>query len=113
MGLRSVIGRDPEIIIVGEAGTLADAVSEAVRLKPDVILLDVRLPDGSGIGICRVILELSPQTRILFLSSYLDDDAEIAAMVEGARGYLLKEESAAKLIRSIKAVAQGQSVWTR
>ena len=112
-GLRSVIGKDPEILIVGEAGTSAEAVLEAVRLRPDVILLDVRLPDGSGIGVCRVILEGSPQTRILFLTSYLDDDAELAAMVEGGRGYLLKEEGSEKLIRSIKAVADGQSVWTR
>lgn len=113
MGLRSVLGRDPEIQIVGEAGTSAQAVAEVVRLRPDLILLDVRLPDGSGIGICRTILELSPETRILFLTSFLDEEAELAAMVEGACGYMLKEDGAEKLIRSIKAVADGQSVWTR
>ncbi len=111
-GLRSVISNDPGILIVGEAETSAQAVSQALMLEPDVVLLDVRLPDGSGIGACRTILRTSPQMRILFLTSYFDEDAELAAIVEGARGYLLKEEGSIKLIESIKAVAAGKSVWS-
>jgi DNA-binding NarL/FixJ family response regulator len=110
VGLRAVIGRDPAIRIVGNAGTSARAVSEAVRLKPDVALLDIQLPDGNGIELCREILRLSPGTRVLFLTSYADDDTVVAAIIAGAHGYLLKEIGSEELIRSIKVVARGQTV---
>ncbi|MFQ5931637.1 MAG: response regulator [Nitrospiraceae bacterium] len=110
VGLRTVLGRDREIRIVGEAATSAEAVSLAVRLRPDVVLLDVRLPDGGGVGACREILEASRGTRVLFLTSYADDDAVLAAIVGRASGYLLKEIAADVLIRSIKMVAAGQSI---
>lgn len=110
VGLRSVIGTDPAITIVGEAGTSREAVAEAVRLEPDVILLDLRLPDGSGVDVCREVLGASPKTRVLFLTSYGDDDAVLAAIVAGAKGYLLKEVSLDELSRSIKLIAEGKPI---
>ncbi len=110
VGLRSVIGTDPAISIVGETGTSTEAVAEAVRLEPDVVLLDLRLPDGSGVDVCREILGASPETQILFLTSYGDDDAVLAAIVAGAKGYLLKEVGPDELLRSIKLVAEGKPI---
>jgi DNA-binding NarL/FixJ family response regulator len=110
IGLRAVLGRDPEIEIVGEAGTSAEAVSQADRLKPDVVLLDIRLPDGGGVEACREILGTRTGTRVLFLTSFADDDTVLAAIVAGAGGYLLKEIGSEELIRSIKVVAGGQSI---
>ncbi len=110
MGLRSVLGQDSEISIVGEAGTSAEAVSQVIEQKPDVVLLDLRLPDGSGVDVCRDILSALPEIRILFLTSYGDEDAVLSAVVAGAKGYLLKEVAAEELIRSIKLVAAGQPV---
>lgn len=110
VGLRSVIGTDPAISIVGEAGTSTEAVAEAVRLKPDVVLLDLRLPDGSGVDVCREVLGESPKTQVLFLTSFGDDDAVLAAIVAGAKGYLLKEVGPDELIRSIKLVAEGKPI---
>jgi two-component system, NarL family, response regulator DevR len=113
VGLRSVIGQDPEIEIVGEVGTSSAAVSEALRLQPHVVLLDLRLPDRSGVDVCREILGNSREIRVLFLTSYADEHAELAAMVAGAHGYLLKEVGSQELIRSIKTVAAGRSLWAR
>ncbi len=110
MGLRSVLGQDSEISIVGEAGTSAEAISQVIEQKPDVVLLDLRLPDGSGVDVCRDILSALPEIRILFLTSYGDEDAVLSAVVAGAKGYLLKEVAAEELIRSIKLVAAGQPV---
>ncbi len=110
MGLRSVLSKDPEIRIVGEAGTSAEAMTQILEHKPDVVLLDLRLPDGSGVDVCRDILASLPETRVLFLTSYGDDEAVLAAIVAGAKGYLLKEVGPEELVRSIKLVAQGQPV---
>lgn len=87
-----------------------DALSGAVRLKPDVVLLDLRLPDGNGVDLCREILGACPQTRVLFLTAH-DDDAELAATVAGAQGYLLKEIGAEELIERIKTIAGGRPLW--
>jgi two-component system, NarL family, response regulator DevR len=109
-GLRSVLAKEPAISIVGEAATSAEAVAEAQRLKPDVVLLDMRLPDGNGVDACREIRQETPKTGVLFLTSYGDDDAVLAAIVAGARGYLLKEVSPDELVRSIKLVAEGKPI---
>jgi two-component system, NarL family, response regulator DevR len=110
VGLRTVLSRQDSISVVGEASTVTDAVIESCRLKPDVVLMDVRFPDGSGVDACRAIKDSCPATRVLFLSSYHDDAAVLAAVFEGASGYLLKEVNAEELLRAIHAVAQGQSV---
>jgi DNA-binding NarL/FixJ family response regulator len=85
-------------------------VREAKRLKPDIVLMDVRLPDGSGVEAAREILARSPTTGILFLTSYAEDDSVLAAVLAGAHGYVLKNIDAGLLIRSIRAVSNGQSI---
>jgi two-component system, NarL family, response regulator DevR len=110
VGLQTVLSHEDSISVVGEAGTVTDAVVKSCRLKPDVVLMDVRLPDGNGVDACRAIRDSCPDTRVLFLSSYQDDEAVLAAVFEGASGYLLKEVNAEGLLRAIHAVAQGQSV---
>jgi two-component system, NarL family, response regulator DevR len=110
VGLRTLLNKDPTIHIIGEAGTAAEAVSHSIRLKPDLVLMDVRLPDGTGIEACREIRSHCPRTRVLFLTSYADHDAVIATITAGADGYLLKEIDLEGLLRSIKSVMSGQSI---
>jgi two-component system response regulator DevR len=110
VGLRSVLNQNHSLVVVGESATMAEATSKASKLMPDVILMDVRLPDGSGVDACREILAVSPDTRVLFLTSYADDDSVLAAVLAGARGYVLKELDSASLIRAIHAVAEGRSI---
>jgi len=110
VGLQTVLGQHDSINVVGEAATVTDAVVESCRLKPDVVLMDVRLPGGSGVDACRAIKDSCPATRVLFLSSYEDDEAVLAAVIGGASGYLLKQVNAEGLLRAIHAVAQGQSI---
>jgi DNA-binding NarL/FixJ family response regulator len=110
VGLQTVLSREDSISVVGEASSVTSAVIESIRLKPDVVLMDVRFPDGSGVDACRAIRDSCPATRVLFLSSFQDDEAVLAAVFEGASGYLLKEVNAEGLLRAIHAVAQGQSV---
>jgi DNA-binding NarL/FixJ family response regulator len=110
VGLQTVLSQVEGITVVGEAATVTDAVVEACRLKPDVVLMDVRLPGGSGVDACRAIRDSCPATRVLFLTSFQDDEAVLAAVIGGAAGYLLKEVNAEGLRRAIHAVAQGQSV---
>jgi DNA-binding NarL/FixJ family response regulator len=108
-GLRSIITR-AGIEVVGEAGTAAAAIEEAARLEPDVVLMDVRLPDGSGVTACREIRAANPQIRVLFLTTFKDDSALLATAFASASGYLLKEIGADLLIQAIRAVASGLSV---
>lgn len=109
-GLRSLLAGVNEINIVGEAGTVAEAVREAERLKPQVVLMDLRLPDGSGIDACRDILSSTPQTRILFLTSYSDEEAVVSTVMAGASGYLMKEIGQHALIRAITDAAAGRPI---
>lgn len=110
VGLRTVLSRESSINVVGEATNVKDTVDEARRLQPDVVLMDVRLSGGSGVDACRAIRDLCPATRVLFLTSYQDDEAVLAAVIGGAAGYLLKHVNAEALVRAIHAVAQGQSI---
>jgi len=110
VGLRTVLGQTQGVAVIGEAGTMAEAVQQAQRLKPDVILMDVRLPDGSGIDACREILGALPGTRVIFLTSYADDDSVLAAVLAGAHGYVLKEIDSPALLEAIRTVAKGQSI---
>ncbi|TKS63246.1 MAG: DNA-binding response regulator [Nitrospira sp.] len=110
VGLRTVLHNRQGITIVGEAGTKAAAVRAVKRLRPDVALMDVRLPDGSGVEACRDILASHPTTRIIFLTSYADDESVMTAVLAGARGYVLKDIDSGLLIRSIRAVFNGQSI---
>jgi DNA-binding NarL/FixJ family response regulator len=110
VGLQTVLSRQDSIKVVGEAATATDAIAECCRLQPDVVLMDVRLSGGSGVDACRAIRDSCPATRVLFLSSYQDDEAVLAAVFGGASGYLLKQVNAEGLLRAIHTVAQGQSI---
>ena len=108
-GLRTIINR-AGMEVVGEADTSAAAINEAARLAPDVVLMDVRLPDGSGVTACREIRAANPRIRVLFLSAFEDDTALLSTAFASAGGYLLKEIGAEPLIQAIRTVASGLSV---
>ncbi|HKW86585.1 MAG TPA: response regulator transcription factor [Nitrospiraceae bacterium] len=109
IGLRTLFNEADGFRVVGEAGTVAAAQAEAARLKPDVVLMDVRLPDGSGIEACRTIRTQRSETRVLFLTSFADDDSVLASILAGANGFLLKEASSEELVRAVKTVGSGRS----
>ncbi len=109
-GLRMLLGHRPNIAIVGEASTAAAAVAEAGRTAPDVVIMDVRLPDGSGVEACREIRSTRPATRVLILTSFADEEAVDASVMAGASGYLLKQTRGAELIHAIDVVAAGGSL---
>src|SRR5579872_1962753 len=109
-GLKSLLERREHLQIVAEAGTVAAAVAAAARTQPDVIVMDVRLPDGTGIEACRDIRAERPETRVLMLTSYADDEAVYASIVAGAAGYLLKQTRGRELVSAIEAVARGESL---
>ena len=110
VGLRTVLHNHHGIIVVGEAGSKVAAIRAVKRLLPDIVLMDVRLPDGSGVEACRDILARHPATRVIFLTSFPDDESVLAAVLAGAQGYVLKNIDSNRLIRSICAVSQGQSI---
>ena len=110
VGLRTLLGGESAIQIVGEASNVASATETALRLRPDVVLLDIRLPDGSGFDACRAILKRLPDTRVLILTSVADDSLVDEAIQAGAHGYLLKEVNAHGLIQAIIDVAAGKSI---
>lgn len=109
-GLRTLLGTDTGIEVMGEAVSVATGVDAAMRLKPEVVLLDIRLPDGTGIDACRQILKRSPDTRVLILTSVLGDSIVDEAIRAGAHGYLLKEIDGRGLVTAIRDVAAGKSI---
>jgi two-component system, NarL family, response regulator DevR len=110
VGLRSVLDRVPEIKVVGEAASMAEAIAQTSRHRPQVVVMDVRLSDGNGVEACREIIAVYPQTRVLFLTSYADDESILAAVAAGAHGYLLKEIGSRGLVQAIQTVASGRSI---
>jgi two-component system response regulator DevR len=110
LGLRAALEDRPELTIVGEAGSATEGMREAETLKPDVILLDLRLPDKSGLKVCREIVQRQPRARIIILTSSTDEGNVNEAIAAGAQGYLLKENDGASLANAIARVAAGQSV---
>jgi len=109
-GLVDLLKSEPDMTVVGEAGTAADALRRIPSARPDVALLDGRLPDGSGIDVCREIRSADPAIRCLILTSFDDDEALFAAIMAGASGYLLKEVGGSNLVAGIRQVAAGQSL---
>jgi two-component system, NarL family, response regulator DevR len=109
-GIADLLSSADDIEVVGEAGTAAEALRRIPAARPDVALLDGRLPDGSGIDVCREIRSSYPEIRCLILTSYDDDDALFAAVMAGASGYLLKEIRGASLLEAIRQVRAGRSL---
>jgi two-component system response regulator DevR len=109
-GLRALLNRRPGMTVVGEAGTVAAAIETAARTQPNVVVMDVRLPDGSGVEACREIRAAQPDTRMIMLTSYADDEAVIASIMAGASAYLLKQTRGQQLAEAIEAVASGESL---
>lgn len=110
MGLRTLLSAESTLEIVAEAGTVAGATEICARIKPDVLLLDLRLPDGSGFDACRQVLQRVPETRVLVLTSVADDTLVDEAIRSGAHGYLLKEINGRGLVQAILDVAAGKSI---
>ena len=109
-GLRALLESTGAIEVVGEAGTAAEATARIPALHPDVAVLDARLPDGSGIEVCRSVRAVDPSIRALILTSYDDDEALFAAIMAGAAGYVLKDVKGLDLVAAIKQVADGNSL---
>lgn len=109
IGLKTVLANASGFRVVGEAGTVADSVALAVQARPDVVLMDVRLPDGSGVEACRRIKADNPDIRVVMLTSYQDEEAIVGAVMAGASGYLLKQADAERLIQAIRDAAAGES----
>lgn len=110
MGLKTLLDADDGLSVVAEADSLKSAIEVSQKLQPDVILLDIHLPDGSGLDACKRILNLSPQSRILVLTSESDERLVDQAIRSGAHGYLLKEINAQALLQAIRDVAVGKSI---
>lgn len=108
-GLRELL-ESAGLVVVGEAGTAAEAVRRMPALHPDVVLLDMQLPDGTGVEVCREIRAVLPETRVLVLTSYDDDEALFASILAGASGYLLKQVRGGDLVDAVRRVADGQSL---
>jgi two-component system, NarL family, response regulator DevR len=109
-GLAELLNDVPDFEVVGEAGTAQQAVSRILAARPDVAVLDLRLPDGSGVDVCREVRSALPETHCLILTSYDDQDAVLASVLAGASGYVLKEVRSDALIDAIRQAAMGRSL---
>ena len=110
VGLKTLLENFPKLVVVGEAATASEALEIVPKLVPNVVLLDIRLPDGSGLDVCRKLHQTLPSIRVLMLTSYYTDDMVMDAIEAGAEGYLLKELNADFLVRSIFEVMEGKSI---
>jgi len=109
-GLRDLFEAEPDFVVVGESGSAVDAQNRIPALRPDVAILDGRLPDGSGIDVCRAVRSIDPTINALILTSYDDDEALFAAIMAGAAGYVLKQINTTDLLDAVRRVATGQSL---
>ncbi len=112
-GLVGLLKSQPDMQVVGECGTVQEAIETALELRPDTILMDFSLPDGTGLQATRSILTSLPHTQVIFLTVHENDERLIAAMREGARGYLLKNLSVNKLLASLRALERGEVALSR
>jgi len=108
-GVKELLEAEPDITVVGEAGTAASALARIPALKPDVAVLDVRLPDGDGVSVCRDIRSRMPEVACLMLTSFTDDEALFEAIMAGAAGYVLKQIRGTDLVGAVRTVAAGES----
>ncbi|MFI5258262.1 MAG: response regulator [Candidatus Limnocylindrales bacterium] len=110
-GLIAYLDRHGQFEVVAEAGTCAEAISQARKYVPDLVLMDIRLPDATGIEACRMLRDEFPAMAVVFLTSSPDEVDVLAAVVAGARGYVLKQTRSAELIRTLEAVGRGESLF--
>jgi DNA-binding NarL/FixJ family response regulator len=109
-GVRAMLAAEDDVVVTAEAGTVREAIDEAERSRPDVVVMDVRLADGSGIEATREIRAKLPKTRVLMLTTFADDEALFASIMAGASGYVLKQVRGGELVRAIRAVGRGESL---
>lgn len=110
LGLSTLLEDIPEVTVVGEVGSAQEALQACQRLNPNLVILDIRLPDQSGIEVCRQITEQWPHIKVIILTSYLSDDLIVEAIVAGAAGYIRKQVGNEALLRAIEAVRQGEAL---
>jgi two-component system response regulator DevR len=110
LGLKALIERQPTMEVVAEASTAAEAVAKSLAFKPDVIVMDIRMPGSSGIDACRQITANQPEVKVIMLTSYADDEMLFAAIRAGAAGYVLKQAGGQDVVRALEAVAAGHSL---
>src|SRR4030081_2485980 len=109
-GVKDLLEAEPDIVVIGEAGTASSARARIPALKPDVAILDVRLPDGDGVSVCREIRSRMPQVACLMLTSFSDEEALFDAVMAGASGYVLKQIHGSDLVGAVRTVAAGESL---
>lgn len=109
-GLIDLLDSDPDLEVVGEAGTVAQAMARIPAAQPDVAVLDVRLPDGNGVEVCREIRSQFPSVRCLMLTSFSDDEALVDAAMAGAQGYVLKQLRSTDIVSAVRDIAAGKSL---
>ncbi|HEV3134782.1 MAG TPA: response regulator transcription factor [Acidimicrobiia bacterium] len=109
-GVKELLEADGDLEVVGEAGTAAEALARIPPTRPDVAVLDVRLPDGDGVQVCREIRSAHPEIQCLMLTSFADDEALFQAIMAGASGYVLKQIKGADVVEAVRAVASGRSL---
>jgi two-component system, NarL family, response regulator DevR len=109
-GVADLLEAEPDLTVVGEASTAAEALARIPAVRPDVAVLDVRLPDGDGVTVCRELRSRMPDLRCLMLTSFADDDALFDAIMAGASGYVLKQIRGTDLVGAVRTVASGQSL---
>ena len=109
-GVKDMLEAEPDIVVIGEAGTAESALARIPALRPDVAVLDVRLPDGDGVSVCRDIRSRMPEVACLMLTSFGDDEALFDAIMAGAAGYVLKQIRGTDLIGAVRTVARGESM---
>ena len=109
-GVRELLEAEPDLVVVGEAATAAEARARVPAVRPDVAVLDVRLPDGDGVQVCRDLRSADPRLQCLMLTSFADDDALFGAVMAGAAGYVLKQIRGTDLVGAVRTVASGGSL---
>lgn len=110
VGLRSLLVRHPEFTVIGEASNASEAIEQARKLKPDIVVMDIRMPGKSGIEACREIVALEPQTKVIMLTSYAEDEMLFEAIAAGAAGYVLKQIGSNDLVNALERIGRGESL---
>ncbi len=110
LGLKSLLERHPQFEVVGEAGSAREALEQVAALKPEIVLMDIRLPGTSGIEACEEIVDKYPGTKVIMLTSYAEDEMLFSAIRAGASGYILKQIGSDELIRALESVSRGEAL---